>query len=373
MSKGSMFWSQATGKVGDIVLSINKGQVITRKYQKNVANPRTKMQMEQRARFASAVAIYKRAYANLFKYAFEDKKLTESDYNAFMRNNVNKGIAILTKAQVDGNFPSISNGWVMSKGSLLQAQVEYDSNAPVLQISGIESATTIGDVSKGIIANYNLVNGDIVTFVVVTSPVTSLTANIPSVAPQYSIVQFRLDTESADALTSVSSSLSVHTRGIKFANAAASFMMATVIFSREVASGLKVSTSVMVGNEVANQIYNDAQSATWISASLATWNVTNNDAVLAGANLDNEVTPTPGPTPPSSNVTLTLVANPTQGGTLTGAGKYTKGQSVQISASANPNYVFTKWSDNDTNATRTIVINEDMTLTATFTAQGDEP
>lgn len=369
MSKGSMFWSQATGKVGDIVLSINKGQVITRKYQKNVANPRSKMQMEQRARFASAVSIYKRAYANLFKYAFEDKKLTESDYNAFMRNNVSKGIAILTKAQVDGNFPSISNGWVMSKGSLLQAQVEMDSNAPILQISGISSATTIGDVSKGIIANYNLLNGDIVTFIVVTSPVTGLTSAIPSVEPQYGIVQFRLDTESSEALTTISSTLTINARGIKFANASSSFMLATVIFSREVSSGLKVSNSVMVGNDVANQIYNDAQSPTWISAALATWKATDNEAVLAGSNLDNEVTP--GPTP--SNVTLTLVASPTEGGTVNGAGQYTNGQSVQISASANPQYTFTRWSDGNTSASRSVTLTGDLTLTATFTKQGDEP
>ena len=38
--------------------------------------------------------------------------------------------------------------------------------------------------------------------------------------------------------------------------------------------------------------------------------------------------------------TVTLSANPTDGGTVSGAGKYAQGTEVTISAKANPGYVF---------------------------------
>ncbi len=66
---------------------------------------------------------------------------------------------------------------------------------------------------------------------------------------------------------------------------------------------------------------------------------------------------------------LTLAAAPSNGGSVTGAGTYPVGQSVQISASANGGYTFVKWSDGDTNATRTIEVTESLSLTATFQAQ----
>ncbi len=69
-------------------------------------------------------------------------------------------------------------------------------------------------------------------------------------------------------------------------------------------------------------------------------------------------------------VTLTLVADPANGGSVSGAGTYAKGESVQISAKAEYDYEFEGWSDGDTNATRTIVVNEDMELTAEFRDTG---
>lgn len=66
--------------------------------------------------------------------------------------------------------------------------------------------------------------------------------------------------------------------------------------------------------------------------------------------------------------TLTLTASPTEGGTVSGAGSYTAGQSVQITASPASGYEFTRWSDDNTSATRSVTVSSDMTLTAYFTA-----
>lgn len=66
--------------------------------------------------------------------------------------------------------------------------------------------------------------------------------------------------------------------------------------------------------------------------------------------------------------TLSLSASPAGAGTVTGAGQYAQGTSVNITATAASGYTFTKWSDNNTNASRSIVMNSDTTLQAIFTS-----
>lgn len=74
------------------------------------------------------------------------------------------------------------------------------------------------------------------------------------------------------------------------------------------------------------------------------------------------------PSAPAEKFTVTLTASPSAGGSVTGAGQYAKGSQATIKAVANSGYTFTKWSDDDTNAQRTLTITGDVTLQAIFTA-----
>jgi len=58
--------------------------------------------------------------------------------------------------------------------------------------------------------------------------------------------------------------------------------------------------------------------------------------------------------PPS--VTLALLVNPSNGGTVNGGGTYTVGSQPEISASANTGWTFTGWSDGNTQNPRTVTI-----------------
>lgn len=62
--------------------------------------------------------------------------------------------------------------------------------------------------------------------------------------------------------------------------------------------------------------------------------------------------------------TLTLLQSGK--GTVTGAGAYAWEDTVTISATPDSGYKFVKWSDGNTNATRTITVTENTTLTAEF-------
>ena len=65
--------------------------------------------------------------------------------------------------------------------------------------------------------------------------------------------------------------------------------------------------------------------------------------------------------------TLRLSASPVNGGTVSGGGSFDKGSRVSISAVASGDYTFSRWSDGDTSASRTVTVNGDMSLTAYFT------
>jgi len=73
---------------------------------------------------------------------------------------------------------------------------------------------------------------------------------------------------------------------------------------------------------------------------------------------------------PASQFALVLSANPPQGGSVTGSGAFASGTSVTASAVANPNYVFTNWTENgtivSTSPNYTFALTANRTLVANF-------
>ena len=70
---------------------------------------------------------------------------------------------------------------------------------------------------------------------------------------------------------------------------------------------------------------------------------------------------------------LTLAVNDPQMGSVSGGGEYAGDTQVELKATANSGYEFVKWSDGDTNATRTYTTAyEAETLTAEFKATADD-
>ena len=71
--------------------------------------------------------------------------------------------------------------------------------------------------------------------------------------------------------------------------------------------------------------------------------------------------------------TISVSANPTNGGTVTGGGTYTQGQSCTVTATANEGYDFINWTEGSTvvstNANYTFNVTSNRTLVANFEAQ----
>ena len=74
----------------------------------------------------------------------------------------------------------------------------------------------------------------------------------------------------------------------------------------------------------------------------------------------------------ANTYTVSVSADPTNGGTVTGGGTFTYGQSCTVNATAATGYTFTNWTENgnvvSTNASYTFSVTTDRTLVAHFTA-----
>ena len=93
--------------------------------------------------------------------------------------------------------------------------------------------------------------------------------------------------------------------------------------------------------------------------------VEDNENENTGENQDSGNTPAP-------KKTVALSASPSGSGTVTGGGQYDEGASATIKAVAASGFHFVKWSDNNTSATRTVTVNEDLTLQAIFAADAPQ-
>ena len=93
-----------------------------------------------------------------------------------------------------------------------------------------------------------------------------------------------------------------------------------------------------------------------------TFNVTGNRTLVA-----NFTTQAP------TTYTISVSANPTDGGTVTGGGTFQEGQSCTVTATANTGYTFTNWTESgnvvSTDASYTFTVTGDGTLVANFQAQ----
>lgn len=227
MAKGNPFFGQLSGAVGDVVFSRLNGQQISRSRNRNPHNPNTAKQRYQRARMATAVEFYARGQKALFNFAFESKTQRESDFNAFIRANVNN-TPVLDPASLREGMPPIGN-YVMSQGSLSPISLRYDAETyqrPTLELAALTTTsvaqTSVGEFSRAILAEYPYQQGDFITFVQIGTPNVALATSLEdakslgeqtgdparlevsrfgtSVAPTWVITQVKLDINSEQSL-----------------------------------------------------------------------------------------------------------------------------------------------------------------------------
>lgn len=304
MSKRSLFWGTAEGKLGETVFYRRKGEQCNRAYIARPANPRSNAQMEQRAKFANCVKFYKNAIQAYFKFAYEDKMPNESDYNAFMRHNTVANSALLTKQLVASNYPALGKNWVIASGRINGAEYLVNSSYSVrVYADGLTAgATTIGAVSSALKAKYNLQEGDIVTVVKIkTTAKNPLPTSYAGQNPQWTIYQFSINTTSTDTLASLDDELVAFADELQIGAGSDGANWFGMVFSRNTASGLQVSNATLQGNAYVDSLVAESKTEAYKGRALQSWSASGR-AILQGALLEESE----GPQAP---FLLTLTAN----------------------------------------------------------------
>ena len=291
-----MFVGSAKGKVGNLVLYTRMGSQITRAYQSTVKNPKTSGQMLQRAKFSNAVKFYQKAVQHFFKFAFQDQKQTETAFNAFMRHNVDRA-CLLRKDEVnDPYFPAFGR-WQMSQGSLAAPMVpKFNNDNALFANTGIKGTEkTVADLSSILIGQgYHV--GDIITFVCISSLVTSVDFDLSNyydsgnlLQPQWDIRQFVVSTSDQTAISDIPSLgpsvgvLSAVNGGLQFAFTIPQYSNAVAVIATRKGSGVTyASNAELVPNSVALEMINATTTTAWIAEVTASWQ-SQGDAILQGS------------------------------------------------------------------------------------------
>jgi len=291
-----MFVGSAKGRVGNLVLYTRKGSQITRAYQSTVKNPKTSGQMLQRAKFSNAVKFYQKAVQHFFKFAFQDQKQTETAFNAFMRHNVDRA-CLLRKDEVnDPYFPAFGR-WIMSQGSLAAPMVpkfrDFDCLFANTGIKGTEK--TVADLSSILIGQgYHV--GDIITFVCISSLVTSVDFDLSNyydsgnlVQPQWDIRQLIVSTNDQTAISDIPSlgpsvgELYAGEGGLFFDFTNPQYSNAAAVIATRKGSGVTyASNAELVPNPVTLAMINVTTTTAWNAEVTASWQ-SQGDAILQGS------------------------------------------------------------------------------------------
>lgn len=297
MAKHNMLLGYARGSVGDVTFSRVKGQQVARARNRQPNNPRTKSQMSQRTIFVSAVEFFRRGAQNLFQFAFENKKPTQSDYNAFMSENAKKGIFLMKDMVNNPNVPMVGN-FTMSKGTLTR-DIKFAGGTVVIgknQGSDGPAISTIGQLTNAL-KNFGFADGDIITWVTINAGDFTPSAAAPVVAgenaPTWAIRQVTLNSTSSEnipegitvntyALTEGGSVNGIELTNIDDTDAFQDVAAGCVIVSRKESDGLKVTNSELSGSTAWNQAIQYGQAATWKDAVLADWKSAD-EAILEGS------------------------------------------------------------------------------------------
>lgn len=116
MAKGSQFWGNASGKLGEQVLYRAGGEQRARTYVKNIKNPRTEAQAVNRLSMRNFATAF-RAMNDIIRISFPLRPAKESGFNAFVKaNKTAQSAAIGVYGAQEGCFVPL--GLVISKGNL---------------------------------------------------------------------------------------------------------------------------------------------------------------------------------------------------------------------------------------------------------------
>ena len=203
MAKFSGLLRKQIGSIGDLTFKQVNGVTIVSEKITQMTNPRTDGQMRTRTRWNNIVAMYK-GIRPLLNKGFENKAAGLSDFNMFMKMNMQKEPVYLTKQAVAGGA-CVATAYQISQGSL-PAIVLTGTGQNVktdIRLGGesITANTTVAQFAAAVVQNNpDYRYGDQISFFLVKQMVNAETG-IPYC--QFSATKVVLDAANTEKLADV--------------------------------------------------------------------------------------------------------------------------------------------------------------------------
>ena len=173
--------SKISGSAGNLSFSRTGGQTVVRERVTHIRNPRSDRQMKTRTKFTNIVAMYK-GIRPLLNYGFESKPKMLSDYNMFVKVNMQRTPVYLTKQAVAGGA-CVAAPYQISQGSLPAIVLSGSGNTTKTDIYlgtlSISATTTVAQFAQAVVENNaDYRYGDQISYFLVRQQVNAET-NIP--------------------------------------------------------------------------------------------------------------------------------------------------------------------------------------------------
>lgn len=155
MSKLNGIIRKMSGSVGDLTFKNLNGFTVVSEKITTTSNPRTPAQMATRTKMTNIIQMYK-GIKPLINYGFENKPSNLSDYNMFVKVNMQQAPVYLTKSQVAGGA-CVAAPYQLTQGSLPSIVITGEGRNAATNIFvadlTIGASTTVSDFSKSVINN----------------------------------------------------------------------------------------------------------------------------------------------------------------------------------------------------------------------------
>ena len=155
MGKLSGIISKISGSAGNVTFKVRNGETIVSEKVTQVRNPRTNAQMQTRTKWGNIIAMYK-GIRPLLNYGFENRPKNLSDYNMFVKLNMQRPAVYLTKQQVAGGG-CVACAYQITQGSLPAIVLTGTGNGTKTDIYlgslTISGTTTVAQFSQAVVEN----------------------------------------------------------------------------------------------------------------------------------------------------------------------------------------------------------------------------
>ena len=355
------------GSVGSFTFKQNGGQTVVSEKITQTTNAKTNGQQKQRMKWTNVIRMYQ-VLTPYLKLAFSGARNGRSDYNKFVSANLGKAPVYLTKQEAQAGA-SIVAPYEVTHGSIKPISVSGKGNQAVTDISlgdlAITDETMVKEFSNAVVQNNGLYEyGDQITFFLVRQEVNDVTM-LPMAAVDACCVVLDKASE-AKLLTVVDARGFSVQEGRLAAQATHEFGDHGLVWihSRKEAAKTLVSTQLLICK---NNLLKEYQGQAAYQRATDSYGGVSDVYLRPNGVLNPVENSVPVAPSVEGKKTLRLSASPVNGGTVSGGGSFDKGSRVSISAVASGDYTFSRWSDGDTSASRTVTVNEDLSLTAYFT------